>query len=111
MTPGQIMFLSGGALLAITIILAIVFMIKKPKYHPGDAVAEGNGQTAPLRNGYPTEPITARYKTEKSIHTDAAGQAEGTMLLSEVSGEETELLPAETELLPEETQLLIEEGK
>ena len=61
MTTGQMMFYGGVALLAVTIILAVIFMVKKPVYHPENAAAMPNdNRTRPLRNGYPTDPLTVR---------------------------------------------------
>ena len=34
MTTGQLLFYGGAALLAMTVLLAIIFIIKKPKYTP-----------------------------------------------------------------------------
>lgn len=117
MTTGQLMFYAGIGLFGLTVILAIVFMIKKPKYRPENAVG-GDGQTVPLRNGYPTEPVTARYDVTKGAADNGGGETEllpsgaGTVLLTgEVNSpaDETQLLSPETELLPPETQLLSEE--
>ncbi|MBE6961245.1 MAG: hypothetical protein E7445_02180 [Ruminococcaceae bacterium] len=115
MTNGQLMFYAGIGLFGLTILLAIVFLIKKPKYRPENA-SVGGGQTIPLRNGYPTEPMTVRYgaadrkSTETNGHVaEITAAANGTVLLEEENtslAAETELLVAETELLPPETQLL-----
>lgn len=40
MTRGQMLFYAGAVLLAVTVILAIVFAIKKPKYDPGSAAPD-----------------------------------------------------------------------
>lgn len=65
MTTGQIMFYGGAALLALTIVLAIIFIIVKPKYKPEDgAYASGDsGITQKLLNGYPTDRMTIRRET------------------------------------------------
>lgn len=56
MTTGQLLFYSGAALLGLTLILLIVFLIKKPKYEPESAAygAVGPNGTQNFRNGYPT---------------------------------------------------------
>jgi len=62
MTTGQILFYSGIALLALTIILAIIFIIKKPKYTPESAAYDTSAleRTQGLLNGYPTDRMTIR---------------------------------------------------
>ncbi len=62
MTTGQLIFYSGLALLCLTVLTAIVFIVKRPKYRPENAVYESAeaGQTQRLRNGYPTERQTIR---------------------------------------------------
>lgn len=57
MTTGQLVFYSGLALLGLTIITAIIFLIKKPKYMPENVVNEkvGGRRTQRRQNGYPTE--------------------------------------------------------
>lgn len=111
MTTGQIMFYCGLSLLGLTIITTIIFLLKRPKYIPENAVYEKAtaGHTQRLRNGYPTEretirrekpqdsplPPTELVETEKLEHgtaaifqTDVLPQLEETELLS--SAEETE---------------------
>lgn len=62
MTTGQLIFYSGVALLVLTAIVTIIFLVKKPKYIPENAVYQNaeSGQTQRLRNGYPTERQTIR---------------------------------------------------
>lgn len=62
MTTGQLTFYSGLALLGLTIITAILFLVKKPTYIPENAVYESaeTSRTQQLRNGYPTERETIR---------------------------------------------------
>ena len=57
MTTGQLIFYSGVALLVLTAIVTIIFLVKKPKYIPENTES---GQTQRLRNGYPTERQTIR---------------------------------------------------
>lgn len=64
MTTGQLLFYAGAGLLLATVILAVVFAKKKPQYRPENA-AVFESQTVPLRNGYPTEPVTVRRESEK----------------------------------------------
>ncbi len=60
MTTGQLVFYSGVGLMAVTILLAIFFVVKKPRYMPEQAgyIPAGPHQTQKLRNGYPTDPVT-----------------------------------------------------
>ena len=62
MTPGELLFYGGAALLGLTVILAIVFLIAKPKYKPELGTYDGGdpGRTQRLLNGYPTDRITIR---------------------------------------------------
>ena len=64
MTTGSIVFYSGVGLFAVTILLAIVFLIRKPQYNPQKAVYDGRGgrKTQSLRSGYPTDPLTVRQE-------------------------------------------------
>ena len=67
MTVGEIMFCGGVALLGLTVLLAIVFAIRKPKYKPQNLTAEA--VTEPVRNGYPTQKVT-RKVTENAAATE-----------------------------------------
>lgn len=61
MTTGQLVFSAGVALLLATIVLAVVFAVKKPQYTPETAVGKFcDNQTAALRSGYPTDRLTQR---------------------------------------------------
>lgn len=62
MTPGELLFYGGAALLALTVLLAIVFLIARPKYRPEAGTYDGGdpGQTQRLLNGYPTDRVTIR---------------------------------------------------
>jgi len=95
MTTGQLIFYSGLALLGLTVLTAVIFIVKRPKYRPENAVYESAeaGQTQRLRNGYPTERQTIR-------RDKPAGASEPTELIKtgqETAGffqaEETEILP------------------
>ena len=56
MTTGMLLFYGGFVLLALTIILAIIFALRPPKYTPENAAisAPGDLQTQPLKNNYST---------------------------------------------------------
>lgn len=112
MTTGQILFYSGIGLLVLTIVLAIIFAIKKPQYKPGNAAyTAANGSTQKLRNGYPTDPLTIRREPAQVVTLN-------TVLLSneteKLIGTQTEQISstepiAGTEVLPEgQPQDLIE---
>lgn len=81
MSTGQLVFYGGAALLAVTILLAVVFLIRKPVYTPEKAVYDGAAQnrTQPFRSGYPTDPLTVRRDTpeKKAEETPAAGRRDG----------------------------------
>ena len=106
MTNGQLIFACGAVLLGLTVLTAIVFALKKPKYTPENFVSEGPGAAnpQPFRNGYPTERETIRRdppafpsgaaeaggperKTAAVFQGDAAGNNPAVQL------EETEILP------------------
>lgn len=91
MSTGQFIFYSGFALLGLTIIVAVVFLLKKPEYIPENAVCESAeaGRTQRLQNSYPPE--------REMIHRESSAELM-----------ETELLPQETALIfqSEETEIL-----
>ena len=111
MTTGQLIFYCGVGLLILTVLAAIAFAVKKPKYMPEYSVY-GSAETVhtqPFRNGYPTEKETIRRdqpqdrfdgslrlteseelerKTAAIFQTDAAGKTGAGCQL-----EETEILP------------------
>lgn len=94
MTTGQMVFYSGVGLFVLTIIVALVFLIKRPKYIPEKAVygAAASNVTQRLRNGYPTEQVTIRRET---VSSPADRETQATELIGD---EETELL-SQTEKL------------
>lgn len=101
MTTGQLLFYAGIALLALTVILAVIFLIKKPVYCPENAIYAGStGQTQKLRNGYPTDRLTIR-REQKAIRPDTAILNEGTERLNK---ERSDLIPS-TEILQGAKQL------
>lgn len=108
MTTGQIIFFSGVALLVLTIIMVIIFIIRKPKYIPGNAIySETDKGTQKLRNGYPTDRLTIRREPVRSINPDTAVLSEETARLTAEQTEKligTAVLPGpETEKLQEGT--------
>ena len=74
MTTGQVLFYAGVGLLTVAIVLAVIFAVKKPEYHPENAaILPGDAHTTPLRNGYPTDPLTVRREnTGKTAHVREA---------------------------------------
>ena len=85
MTTGQLLFYGGAALLGLTILLVIIFIIKKPKYTPESAAYDGAnpGKTHSLRNGYPTDRMTVRREPAQPAATDIIKQSQETELLTE----------------------------
>ena len=65
MTTGELVFYSGVGLLIVTLLLAVVFLIKRPRYVPEQLshLPGGTGDTQKLRSGYPTDPLTHRRET------------------------------------------------
>lgn len=112
MTTGQMLFMAGAVLLVLTAVLAVVFLIRRPKYVPESAALEGSaGGTRPFRSGYPTDPLTIRRDTRRGAEgratekLDEAEKLAGTAVL-----ESTEVLAA-TDVLdpakqPDETEKL-----
>lgn len=107
MTTGQLVFFSGVALLVLTIILAIIFIIRKPKYIPGNVIyGESDRNTQKLYNGYPTDRLTIRRESARSINLDTAVLSGGT---SKLAAEQTEKLMG-TEVLPGQGTEKLQEG-
>lgn len=92
MTIGQLLFYGGAALLGLTVLLAVIFIIKKPKYTPETAAYVGTdpGRTQKLINGYPTDRMTIRRDLVQTDATEKIDQSSETELLPETL---TELLP------------------
>lgn len=128
MTTGQLIFYSGIGLLIITIILGIIFWIKKPQYIPENAAydATGNKRTQKLRSGYPTDRLTIRREPERPVSpgtvplqeeterltTEQTDPIPRTEVLSDaetLNQQRTEKLNTETAPLPEETVQLGQE--
>lgn len=85
MTTGQMLFYGGAVLLALTIVLAIIFVIVKPKYKPenGTYASEGPGITQKLLNGYPTDRMTIRRETATPSDSAISKSEQETELMSE----------------------------
>lgn len=98
MTTGQLLFYGGAALLGLTVILAIIFIIKKPKYVPESAAYDGAdiGRTQRLRNGYPTDRLTVRRESAKQPAPETTVLPEGTEPITDA----TEKLVSTTAKLP-----------
>ena len=62
MSTGQIVFYAGIGLLCITLILLVVFLIKKPQYHPENVIySEAEDKSKPhFRSHYISERMPAR---------------------------------------------------
>lgn len=103
MTTGQLLFYSGAALLGLTVILAIIFIIKKPKYIPESAAYDGTapGKTQRLRNGYPTDHLTVRRESVKQPSPETAVLSEKMESIMDT----TEKLVATTAKLPDTAAL------
>ena len=111
MTTGTFMFFSGVGLLFVTIILGVVFWVKKPQYRPENAVdvRNGDGNTLKLRSGYPTDPLTVRRETAKPVASETAVLHEEMEQLSAVYTEPlpgTEVLPGTERLTDQQTETL-----
>lgn len=110
MTTGQLVFYSGVGLLALTILLAVVFAVKKPRYDPEAAgLGPGTGSTRKLRSGYPTDPLTIRRASPAGAGVETERLPEdsaqpGTVRLTGDAADGTAVLPEEeTAPRPEDT--------
>lgn len=99
MTMGELIFACGLGLLGLTAFLAVLFLVKKPRYIPEEAVyaEQVSSETKRLRNGYPTDPLTVRRTASRK-----AAPAK------ETADTATLPLPQETALLEDQTVLLQE---
>lgn len=98
MSTGQLVFYSGVGLLIFTIILGIVFWVKKPQYIPENAAYDGgtDKNTRKLRSGYPTDRLTIRREPEQPIQMETAVLQEDTAQLEAEHGDirpDTAVLP------------------
>ena len=85
MTTGQLLFYGGVALLGLTVVLAIVFLIAKPKYKPEVEANQGGdaGRTQPLLNGYPTDRMTVRRESAKTAEGSKTDRGQETEMMSD----------------------------
>lgn len=99
MSTGQLVFYSGVALLFFTIILGIVFWVKKPQYIPANAAYDGgtDRNTRKLRSGYPTDRLTIRREPEQPIQMETAVLQENT---APIEAEQGDIRP-DTAVLPD----------
>ena len=109
MTIGQLLFYGGAALLGLTVLLAVIFSIKKPKYTPESAAYAGTdpGRTNRLRNGYPTDRLAIRRESAQSAATETIEQSQETELLTEtlIDPQPGTMWPQETEVIePQQTE-------
>ena len=87
MSQGEIVFYSGVALFICTIIVAILFTIKKPEYKPENEIYKMNdARTETLLNSYPTYQLTVRKNKEKVNFNEETSLLEETSILSENIG-------------------------
>lgn len=98
MTTGQVIFYSGVGLLVFTIVLGIVFWLKKPQCIPGNAAYDqgADKNTRKLRSGYPTDHLTVRREPEQPIMSGTAVLQESTAQLVTEQGDtlpDTAVLP------------------
>ena len=99
MTTGELIFTCGLGLLGLTVLLAILFLVKKPRYTPENAIYSDRvtSETQRLRNGYPTDPLTVRRTSSRKTAPVKETESTATLPLSQ----ETECLEDETVLLQE----------
>ena len=94
LTRGEIVFYAGVALLVVTVLLGIIFLIKKPRYIPS-AYQGGPEEEARLRNAYPTVRLTKRYP-----HSQEMSRLQPTELVTDTGQiPDTELIQ-ETDSIP-----------
>ncbi|MCI9332957.1 MAG: hypothetical protein HFG05_12460 [Oscillibacter sp.] len=92
MTTGQLLFYSGLVLLGLTVITAILFLLKKPKYIPENVIYEEmkTGHTQRLQNSYPMERVAiCREPSVEPVETELLAEETASIFQSE----ETEILP------------------
>ena len=81
-TPGKVLFLAGAALLVVTIIVAIVFRLRRLRYDPSQAVYAMGDATAPMNNQYPT-----RRGTPGSTTSQGTASLQGEAVPNQTSGQ------------------------
>ena len=87
MTTGELVFFSGVGLLLFTLVLTVIFAIKRPRYMPEELSHEQNppGNTQKLRSGFPTEAVTRERagKTDKIVEQGTVPLQQGTIPLQQ----------------------------
>lgn len=104
-TQGELLYYGGFALLGFTVLLALIFLIKRPKYRPEQAASAQS--TAPLTRRT-TAPAgeTEIISGATELITEPMNGGETELLTQPLHAGETEILSGETELLGGETELL-----
>lgn len=96
MTTGQLLFYAGIATLVLTVLLAVVFLVKKPRYDPESAAHSANtSQTQKLRNGYPTDRLTIRREPRENSVPSAVPAERGTERIEEIGANALQTAAAE----------------
>jgi hypothetical protein len=96
MTVGEMMFCGGVALLGLTVLLAIVFAIKKPKYRPQNLT--GEAVTEPVRNDFPTQKVTreaAAAAATEFVDAQTGAEAATEFMAQPDAGAATEFMAAD----------------
>ena len=109
MTTGELVFSSGVGLLLFTLVLAVIFAIKRPRYMPEELSHEQNppGNTQKLRSGFPTEAVTRERagKTEKIIEQGTIPLQQDTIPLQQ------DTIPLQQDTVPlEQDTVPLEQG-
>ena len=109
MTTGELVFFSGVGLLLFTLVLAVIFAIKRPRYMPEELSHEQNppGNTQKLRSGFPTEAVTRERagKTEKIIEQGTIPLQQDTIPLQQ------DTIPLQQDTVPlEQDTVPLEQG-
>lgn len=87
-TQGEMLYYGGFALLAFTALLALIFLIKRPKYRPEQAASAQ--VTAPLTHRTTTAPVGATEPITAGATELIGGETE--LLTQPMTAGETELL-------------------
>lgn len=105
-TQGELLYYGGFALLGFTVLLALIFLIRRPKYRPEQAASAQS--TAPLTHRTTTAPAGATeiISGATELITEPMNGGETELLTQPIHAGDTEILSGETELLSGETELL-----
>lgn len=99
-TQGEMLYYGGFALLGFTVLLALIFLIKRPKYRPEQAASAQ--VTTPLTHRTTTAPVgaTELISGATELITEPINNGETELLTQPLNNGETELLDDNaTELL------------